>query len=547
MNMIIELLLENPLLLLVMTAGIGYLIGRIKLGGGSLGVAAVLFVGLAFGALHPDMKLPEIIYLLGLVFFVYTIGLSSGPGFFASFRGTGLRDNMLVVAMIALVALLLVIAHSALGLSAPTTAGLFAGSLTNTPALAGIIEYLKGTAGSGQEQLLAEPVIAYSLAYPVSVLAMILVIYAMQRLWKIDYAADAASRHTAGAGEPIHHRTVRVTRPEVVGKPIAELVRANGWDVVFGRLKRGDQLELVTEQTKLALGDIVTVVAAPESLNRVMAELGERSDERIELDRSAIDYRRILVSNEQVAGQRLRDLDLPQQFGAVITRIRRGDIELLPHGDSTLQLGDRVRVVTRRENMRAVTTFLGDSYRAISEIDILSFSLGIALGTLLGLVPIPLPGGVTIRLGLAGGPLIVALILGTLGRTGPIVWNLPYSANLVLRQVGLICFLAGVGTRAGYAFRTTVMNGNGLQLILVSALVVALIGALTLWIGYKLLRIPMGLLVGIVAGLQTQPATLGFALEQTGNELPNVGYAASFPIAVIMKIVIAQMLVIFLQ
>lgn len=547
MTMIIEILLENPLLLLVMTAGIGYLIGRIKLGGGSLGVAAVLFVGLAFGALHPDMRLPEIIYLLGLVFFVYTIGLSSGPGFFASFRGTGLRDNMLVVAMIAVVALLLVLAHSALGLSAPTTAGLFAGSLTNTPALAGIIEYLKGTAGSGQEQLLAEPVIAYSLAYPVSVLAMILVIYAMQRLWKIDYKADAAARHAAGAGEPIHHRTVRVTRPEVVGQPIAKLVRANGWDVVFGRLKRGEQLELVTEQTTLALDDIVTVVAAPESLNRVMAALGERSDERIELDRSAIDYRRILVSNQQVAGQRLRDLDLPQQFGAVITRIRRGDIELLPHGDSTLQLGDRVRVVTRRENMRAVTTFLGDSYRAISEIDILSFSLGIALGTLLGLVPIPLPGGVTIRLGLAGGPLIVALILGTLGRTGPIVWNLPYSANLVLRQVGLICFLAGVGTRAGYAFRTTVMNGNGLVLIVVSALVVALIGALTLWIGYKLLRIPMGLLVGIVAGLQTQPATLGFALEQAGNELPNVGYAASFPIAVIAKIVIAQMLVIFLR
>lgn len=547
MTMMIEILLENPLLLLVMTAGIGYLIGRIKLGGGSLGVAAVLFVGLAFGALHPDMRLPEIIYLLGLVFFVYTIGLSSGPGFFASFRGTGLRDNMLVVAMIAVVALLLVLAHSALGLSAPTTAGLFAGSLTNTPALAGIIEYLKGTAGSGQEQLLAEPVIAYSLAYPVSVLAMIMVIYAMQRLWKIDYKADAASRHAAGADEPIHHRTVRVTRPEVVGQPIAKLVRANGWDVVFGRLKRGEQLELVTEQTTLALDDIVTVVAAPESLNRVMAALGERSNERIELDRSAIDYRRILVSNQQVAGQRLRDLDLPQQFGAVITRIRRGDIELLPHGDSTLQLGDRVRVVTRRENMRAVTTFLGDSYRAISEIDILSFSLGIALGTLLGLVPIPLPGGVTIRLGLAGGPLIVALILGTLGRTGPIVWNLPYSANLVLRQVGLICFLAGVGTRAGYAFRTTVMNGNGLVLILVSALVVALIGALTLWIGYKLLRIPMGLLVGIVAGLQTQPATLGFALEQTGNELPNVGYAASFPIAVIAKIVIAQVLVIFLR
>jgi putative transport protein len=307
-------------------------------------------------------------------------------------------------------------------------------------------------------------------------------------------------------------------------------------------MKRGSQLALVTDQTRLALGDIITVVGSPDALARVMEALGERSDEQIELDRHAIDYRRILVSNPQVAGQRLRDLNLPQQFGAVITRLRRGDIELLPHGDSILQLGDRVRVVTRRENMRAVSTFLGDSYRDVSEIEILSFSLGIALCTMVGLIPNPQPGGVTIRLGLAGGPLMMALILGALGRTGPIVWNLPYSANLVLRQVGLICFLAGVGTRAGYAFRTTLAEGNGLALIGVSVASVAIIGLLTLWIGYRVLGMPMGLLVGFVAGLQTQPATLGFALEQTQNELPNIGYAASFPIAVIVKIVFAQLL-----
>jgi putative transport protein len=542
--MIIELLLANPLLLLFLTAGLGYLLGRIKIGGSSLGVAAVLFVGLGFGALHPDMKLPEIIYLLGLVLFVYTIGLSSGPGFFASFRGTGLRDNLFVIGMIGFAALLLVGAHSALGLDPPTTAGLFAGSLTNTPALAGILEYLKTTTpASTQEQILAAPVIAYSLAYPVSVLTMILVIYAVQRVWKIDYAAEARDSRYAGAqNEPLQHRTIRVTQADVIDRSVDELVRTHGWQVVFGRMKRGSQLALVTDQTRLALGDIITVVGSPDALARVMEALGERSDEQIELDRHAIDYRRILVSNPQVAGQRLRDLNLPQQFGAVITRLRRGDIELLPHGDSILQLGDRVRVVTRRENMRAVSTFLGDSYRAVSEIDILSFSLGIALGTLVGLIPIPLPGGVTIRLGLAGGPLMMALILGALGRTGPIVWNLPYSANLVLRQVGLICFLAGVGTRAGYAFRTTLAEGNGLALIGVSVASIAIIGLLTLWIGYRVLGMPMGLLVGFVAGLQTQPATLGFALEQTQNELPNIGYAASFPIAVIVKIVFAQLL-----
>lgn len=544
----IEILLENPLLLLVLTAGIGYLIGRIKIGGSSLGVAAVLFVGLAFGALHPEMGLPEIIYLLGLVLFVYTIGLSSGPSFFASFRGTGLRDNLLVVAMIVVTAGLLVAAHYALGLSAPQTAGLFAGGLTNTPALAGILEYLQGNSPAAErEAALAAPVIAYSLAYPVSVLAMILCIYLMQRVWRVDYAAEAQALQSSGAGgQQLHHRTIRVTHTEAAGRKVAELVHTEGWRVVFGRIRRGSDLALVSDESAFAVGDIVTVVGTNEELQRVTEALGEPSDEKIELDRSAIDYRRILVSNPRVAGQRLRNLNLPQQFGAIITRVRRGDIELLPHGDTTLQLGDRVRVVTRRENMRPVSAFLGDSYRAVSEIDILSFSLGIALGTLIGLIPVPLPGGVTIKLGLAGGPLVVALILGALGRTGPIVWNLPYSANLVLRQVGLICFLAGVGTRAGYAFRTTLAEGNGLILLGVSALVVTIVGLLTLWIGYQLLRMPMGLLIGVLAGIQTQPATLGFALEQTQNELPNLSYASTFPTAVIVKIILAQVLLILL-
>jgi putative transport protein len=540
----IQLLLDNPLLLLFIVSALGYVLGKIKIRGGSLGVAAVLFVGLAFGALHPDLKLPEIVYLLGLVLFVYTVGLSSGPGFFASFRRKGWRDNLLVVGVLIFAVLLAIAAHNFLHLEPAQTAGVFAGSLTNTPALASVLDYVKTHASQPElDHLLAEPVIAYSLTYPMGVVGMILAIYFLQRLWKTNYANEAANLRELGATHvKLQNRTVRVTRPEATREPIHELVSKHQWEVIFGRMKRNGQLSLAIGETYFQIGDLVSVVGTREDLDRVTALLGEASDERLELDRSQLDFRRIFVSNRKLAGQRLRDLDLPQQYGAIVTRVRRGDIEFLPHGDTVLELGDRIRVLTRRDRMDTVSAFFGDSYRAVSEIDVLTFGLGLALGLLIGLVPIPFPGGVVIKLGLAGGPLLAAMILGTLGRTGPLVWSLSYSANLTLRQVGLILFLAGVGTRAGYAFVTTFTEGSGIWIFIAGAMITCAVALTTLWIGHRLLKIPMSLLIGMLAGLQTQPAVLGFALEQTGNELPNIGYATVYPIATISKIIFAQLL-----
>ncbi len=545
----IEILIENPLLLLFVVAAIGYPLGRIKIRGSSLGVAAVLFVGLAVGSLHPDLKLPEIIYVFGLVLFVYTIGLSSGPGFFASFRRKGLRDNLLVGSVLVLATLVTAGVHFFLRLKPTLTAGMFAGSLTNTPALAAVLDYLeRSTPAAMLDQVLAEPVVGYSIAYPVGVVGMILSIALLQRLWKVDYAREAENLRDLGAtNKSLLNRTIRVTRSEATGQTIGEFSRQSDWDVVFGRLMRAGQLCLADGQTRLAVGDLVSTIGTPDDLDRVTAFLGETSDEQIELDRSEFDYRRMFVSNPRIAGHRLADLNLPQQFGAIVTRVRRGDIELLAHGDTVLELGDRVRVVTRREHMATVSRFFGDSYRALSEIDILAFGLGLALGLLVGLIPLPLPGGVVFRLGLAGGPLIVALLLGTVGRTGPIVWSLPYSANLTLRQFGLILFLAGVGTRAGYPFLTTFTGSGGLA-VFFGGLVITLFAAMTtLWIGYHVLKIPMGLLNGMLAGLQTQPAVLGFAVEQAGNDLPNIGYATVYPVATITKILCAQLLLALLQ
>ncbi|MDZ7267616.1 MAG: transporter [candidate division KSB1 bacterium] len=545
----IQILLAQPLLLLFLVAAIGYPLGQIKIHGSSPGVAAVLFVGLAFGGLHPGLELPEIIYLLGLVIFVYTVGLGSGPGFFTSFRRSGLRNNLLVLGMLLLAMLLTVFWHFALRLPPALTAGLFAGSLTNTPALAGVLDQVKRSAGGPENQhLLTAPVIGYSLAYPMGVIGVLLAIYLLQRFWKIDYAREAASQRESGVlGARLQNRTLRVIQPHFFGLTLRELKTQQGWQVVFGRMKREGRLSLAGEQTRLQAGDLLSVVGTAEDLERVTAALGEVSNEHLDLDRSQLDYRRIFVSNPRVAGHRLRDLNLPQQYGAVITRVRRGDLEFLPHGDTVLELGDRIRVLTRRDHMEAVSAFFGDSYRALSEIDILTFSLGLALGLVAGLVPIPLPGGVVIRLGFAGGPLLVAMILATLRRTGPLVWHMPYSANLTLRQIGLILFLAGIGIRSGHAFFSMLTQGNSLALFAAGAGITLVVAFLTLLIGHRVLKIPMSILIGVLAGLQTQPAALGFALEQTRNDLPNLGYASVYPLAMIVKIILAQVLLTLLS
>ncbi len=537
----IEILRSNPLLLLFVVAALGYPLGRITVRGTSLGVAAVLFVGLAFGSLDPDLGLPEVIYQLGLIIFVYTIGLSSGPGFFAALRRKGLRDNLLVAGAILLATALTAAAALALGFSPALAAGVLAGSLTNTPALASAIEQLQRSAAPNLEQLLGEPVVGYSVTYPMGVCGAILMIVIAQRLWRTDYAAEQRAMRGI-AQRRLANQTIRVTRPDAGTEPIEDLVRRHGWDVIIGRVKHQGALSLAGGKTRLMPGDLVSIVGAPAELARVTEYLGEPVDERLEHERSELDYRRIFVSSPSVAGRRLRDLQLPEQFGAVVTRVRRGDVELLPRGDMVIELGDRVRVVAPRSQMDAVTAFFGDSYRSLSEIDVLTFSLGIALGVLLGLVPFPLPGGLTLRLGFAGGPLLVALVLGALERTGPMIWSMPYSANLTLRQLGLVLFLAGVGTRSGYVFASTLTQGGGLAIFLAGALVTCAASLAVLWVGHRLLKIPMSLAIGMVAGLQTQPAVLGFALEQADSDLPNIGYATVYPVAMIAKIVLVQVL-----
>lgn len=530
----IALLEENPILLLFVVAGIGFLIGRVKVAGFSLGVAAVLFTGLGFGALGPNVKLPEFVYLFGLVLFVYTVGLSSGPGFFAALRRRGLRDNAFILGMIGVSAAIVVTLSWALGIRGSFASGMFSGALTNTPALAGVLETIKALASKADlERLLSEPVVAYSVTYPVGVIGMLLAITLCEHLWRVRSAGD-----TPETDQHLTHQSVLVTRE--FSQPILTVARSQGWPVLLSRHQRDGRTSLITSETRLVLGDVVSLVGKPDDVKQVLPQLGEVATDALELDRRELDFRRIVVSSASVAGRPLRELHLPQRFGAIISRIARGDTDFLPGAETVLELGDRVRVVCPPAQMGEVSSFLGDSYRAVAEIDVMTFSLGIAMGLLLGSLRLPLPGGSSFRLGFAGGPLIVALVLGALGRTGKLVWQLPHSANLTLRQLGMILFLAGIGTRSGYAFSQSL--SSALLLLAVGAVVTCATSLLTLWIGYKWLRIPFATLTGMLAGLQTQPAVLAFALERSRNDQPNLGYATVYPVAMIAKIVIAQMI-----
>lgn len=544
----IKLLLDNPLLLLFLVAGIGYPLGRIKIFGSSFGVAAVLFVGLAFGALDPKMRLPDVIYMLGLSIFIYSIGLSGGRTFLASFRRQGVRYNLIVLSILTACAALAAAGGRLLHFKASVTAGIYSGSLTSTPSIAAILDSLKHMyPGPGLEAILAEPVVGYSITYPMGVIGTVLAISLAQRLWRVDFKAEAKLLRGMGmATEPLKNCTIRVTRPEVCGKSINRVRVEQGWDVIYGRVKREGQYLLATPEVKLQTEDLITVVGSARELDRVAAYLGERSDEEIDLDRSEFDYRRIFVSNRDVAGRKLRDLKLRREYGAVVTRVRRGDEDFLPSGDLVLELGDRVRVLTHHDNMKAVTRLFGDSYRAVSEVDVLTFGLGLAIGLLLGIMPIPLPGGITFKFGFAGGPLVAGLVLGTIGHTGKMFWNLPYSANMTLRQIGMVLFLAGTGTQSGYAFVSTFSKGGGLAIFGLGVAITFTASLLALFIGYRVLKIPMSILMGVMAGMQTQTAVLGYSIDQTKNDVPSIGFASVYPAATIFKIVVVQILLVLL-
>ena len=541
-----EILRNNPLLLLFLVAALGYLVGKIRIFGSSLGVAAVLFVGLAFGALDPDYNVPTLLFQLGIILFVYSIGLSSGPAFFTSFKSNGWRDIGFVSLMLAISGLAAVGIFFLFDYSAATITGIYAGSTTNTPALAGVLDLVANNPAYSDKAAISNAlVIGYTFSYPLGVIGVMAAIKLMEKWMNVDYKEERKSlRNAYPIEENITSGVIRIENESLTGIQVRDLIQKHGWEIVFGRIKTGSGTELSEWSSSFNVGDMVYVVGSDEEINNVASTLGTLTDDKEFYDRREYDVRRIFVSNPDVVGKTLSSLNLSQKFQATVTRIRRGDIEMLATGNTILEPGDRIRFIARRKDLNELSKFFGDSYYESSRINLFSFGLGIAIGLLIGAIPIVLPGGIEFKLGFAGGPLIVGLLLGALKRTGPVVWTLPYGVDVTLRQLGLIILLAVIGIQSGNSFLTSFKGGEWMIILLGGATIAIFSTMVALYIGYKWIKIPFSLLLGFVSN---QPAILDFTLEMTKNRVPLIGYAFMFPIALVMKIIFAQFLFILLQ
>jgi putative transport protein len=522
---------EQPLLLLTVIMAIGGAIGSIKIKSFSLGPAAVLFTALAFSAYDDRLRLPQILGVFGLALFAYVIGVGAGPSFFAAMR-TGGRTLGVVIGALLIGALVTVLAAHAMGLDGPILSGIYAGALTNTPALAAATEAWASDL----------PTVGYSVTYLFGVLGML---FAAMIGMRLSPPRKALAPVVEDAPPPrLDGITVRV---ETAGLPdLGVLSDQYGHRLVFSRIMRGDRpghpgdVDIATDDAVPMPGDILTVIGDEQTVNEFVQAVGHPSTVALTLDRSLVDYRRIAVSNSKVAGQALGTLRLRRRFGAVATRVRRGDVDLLATDDLILQVGDRVRVVAPRSRMQDVTEFLGDSERGASAYSITSLALGLALGVLLGELAFPIPGGGTFALGLAGGPLLVGLIVGRAGRTGRILWTLPHSVASTLSQLGMMLFLAYAGSNAGSALADALGSPTGPRLLAVGA-IVTVVTAATVILGGRLLAGTYGPRVGgILAGTQTQPAVLAYANETTKDDpRVNLGYALVYPAAMIVKVIAA--------
>jgi putative transport protein len=523
-------------LMLVMLAGL--LLGRVAVFGIRLGAAGVLFAGLGLSAWlapYAALRLAPAVKDLGLVLFVYCVGLSSGPGFFRAFRDRGARWNAAVVGVLLAAAALCLLAGRTLGLDRGYIAGVFCGALTNTPALAAGADRLKGT-------VLAEhPALGYSASYPFGVLGALLLFRLFARMQRQALKAERELSASSSENE-LTARDFEVTNAAACGKTLEELRVRELIGVVVSRVhpRDGSATQVPTRSSVLALGDIVVAVGPSQALDRAATFFGTTSPQRFELRAEHVDMRRILVSRSELVGKQIGELDLEGRFNAQVTRLRRADIDLLPSRAVRLELGDRLRVVAPPQRLSELGRFFGDSERALADVDFVALTLGLSAGLLLAQLPL-VPGG-ALKLGIAGGPLVVSLLLGRLGRTSGMLWSLPYETNRVLRQFGLLVFLAGVGISSGSQLRS-VLGHSGLELFILGALVTLVTNALALLVLRLAGRANATESLGGCSGVQTQPATLAAAYELAGNsEDVYIAYAVVYPVAMISKIVLAQLL-----
>ena len=534
---------------LVITGGI--MLSKIKIGGISIGVTWILFVGIAAG--HFGMTVDEntlhFIKEFGLILFVFSIGLQVGPGFFSSFKEGGLRMVACAAAVVALGAVATYIIHLVTGTPMTTMVGVMSGAVTNTPGL--------GAAQQAYTDLMGEndPTIAlgYAVAYPLGVVGVILSLVAIRFLTRVDFAEENKALEAMRAEQTnVVRFSVEFTNGALEGHTVAHLRELVNRSFVISRIMHEDgEITIADASSRLKLGEKLRVISSPEDKEAVLAFLGQQIEMSKEEWGAGSDShtqlvsRRIVITKPEINGKKFSDLRLRSRYGINITRVNRAGIDLIPYQGMELQMGDRVMVVGNETAIEQVAGVLGNSMKKLREPQLLTIFLGIALGVLFGSMPlmnIPQP----VKLGLAGGPLIVAILIGRFGPHYGLVTYTTMSANLMLREVGLAMFLAGVGIGAGEGFVEAIVGGGyrwigyGFIITVLPMLIVGLYARLKLKMNYYTL-------MGLLAGSSTNPPALGYANSTAGNDMPALGYATVYPVVMFLRVLVAQMLILMVM
>lgn len=520
MDWIRTLLETSPLTTLFLVIAAGYLVGEINLRGFALGSGAVLFVGLACGAFAPKSAPPGMLGTFGLLLFLYCVGIQYGGEWYRGLTSpAGLRANGAALCGLAAAAVVALAIQRTGAAGLPESLGMFAGASTSTPTLQAVLDAL----GS------QDAAVGYSLAYPLGVAGPILCMYVYLAIFKPKIAAPADRLIKPVEG--------RVRNATLIGRRFVDLYQSLPKGVRAVAIRSGGQNRVPEPTTILQTDDVLLLVGSdPAALRQAVELVGEAAAASMTVDRTALDYIRVFASKASVVGMPLGSLKLPGGFAYSYIHVRRGDVDLLPDDDLVLEYGDRVGVLCHRADFDAVRRFFGDSIKGVADFSYISLGVGAAMGLLVGLVPLPIPGVGRVTLGLAG-VLLVALGLGHIRRTG-IVWTLPLSANTVLRNFGLTVFLAQVGIASGPQFAATVAE-SGVTLLLLGAVIMLALVVVTMIAG-RLLAIPTDDLFGIVSGVTGNPAILVYANRAVPTERPDVGYAMVFPTLTVAKILFVQ-------
>lgn len=529
MELIKTLLEQQPLMALFLTIAIGYLVGEINVKGFSLGVGAVLFVALGVGWLAPKSVPAAMVGTLGLALFLYGVGIQYGKQFFIGLTSrAGLQANLIALTGVLAAGAVSLVFMKTMDLNLGHALGLFAGSGTSTPTLQAAIATL------GND----DPAVGYSVAYPFGVAGPILFLYFAFMFLKPKIQIPT------GTGLELLEIVVR--NPELSGKSLGDLATALPAGVQIVALRREGRNEPALPSVVIAENDVLLATApSREALAQAGTVLGEAVHGHLVEDRRDLDYLRVFASRPTVVGRTLADLDLPGEKASVLIQVRRGDTDILPRPDLVLEFGDRVGVLAHRGDFAAMRKYFGDSIKGTAEFSYISIGIGMALGFLTGAIQLPIPGIGKLSVGLAG-VLIMALILGKLRRTGGLNWNLPLSASLVIRNLGLTLFLAQVGMASGPKFAATVTE-TGLVMLGLGAVVVVALVVPILILGLLVLRLPFDEVAGIVAGACGNPAILAYSNKLTPTDRPDISYAMIFPGMTIVKILFVDIVPAFFR